>query len=106
MPTTPETRLQRSIQKWFTDKGFYVLKIHGNQFQKSGIPDLLIMREGRAFFIEVKTPVGRVSPLQFARMKEIERVASVPCFVVRELKECEAICVEVTGRGASSDPLR
>ena len=80
------------------------MKIHGNKFQKAGIPDLLLMKEGRAFFIEVKTKSGRVSPLQFAVMKEIERVASVPCYVVRELEECEAICVEVTGRDASSDP--
>lgn len=103
MSTQPETRLQRKIQKWFTDRGFFVLKIHGGKFQRAGIPDLLLMIQGRAFFIEVKTAIGRVSPLQVAVMNEIEKVASVPCYVVRSLEECEAICVAAMEQSESSE---
>jgi len=32
--------------------------------QRRGIPDLEVMYQGRPFFIEVKTPKGRLSPYQ------------------------------------------
>lgn len=73
-------------------------------YQKAGVPDLLLLKNGRAIFIETKTPSGRLSRLQVAVMKEIERVASVPCYVVRKLEECETIYSEAMGLDASSEP--
>ena len=104
MATTPETKLQRAVQRWFIDRGFWTFKIHGSMYQKAGVPDLLLLKNGRAIFIETKTPSGRLSRLQVAVMKEIERVASVPCYVVRKLEECETIYSEAMGLDASSEP--
>ena len=88
MATTPETLLQRSIQKWLRSKGYWCLKVHGSQYQRAGIPDLLILKNGKAWFIETKIKSNQPSPLQRAVIAEIERVADVPCFVIRSLEEC------------------
>lgn len=47
------------------------MKIHGGPFQTAGIPDLLIIKEGRAYFLEVKQPGKRPTKLQEQRMNEI-----------------------------------
>lgn len=67
------------------------MKIHGGAYQTSGIPDLLLLRHGRAAFIEVKQP-GRgkksePTPIQRARMEEIERCGGVPCFCATSKEE-------------------
>lgn len=47
------------------------MKIHGGPYQTPGIPDLLIIKEGRAYFLEVKQPGKRPTKLQEQRMHEI-----------------------------------
>ena len=46
------------------------LKIHGNQYQEAGTPDLHITYRGYSFWIELKTDAGRVSAIQRQRLKE------------------------------------
>jgi hypothetical protein len=38
----------------------------------NGIPDLLALKEGKAFFIEVKRPNGVLAPLQEYRIKQLK----------------------------------
>jgi Holliday junction resolvase len=68
----PETRIGNKLVKKLRAKKFWVLKIHGSQYQRPGIPDYLVMRDGQYLWIELKTPRGRLSPLQKAVIKEIE----------------------------------
>ena len=42
------------------------------QTSKNGIPDLLLLKDGIASFIEVKTETGRLSELQKYRIKQLE----------------------------------
>lgn len=69
-----ESRLQKRIHAaiarefvWF---GF---KVHGNEFQRAGIPDLVGCCAGLFFGLEVKMPKGRVSAVQYEVMREIRK---------------------------------
>tara|TARA_R100000353_G_scaffold126523_3_gene89842 strand:- start:1996 stop:2238 length:243 start_codon:yes stop_codon:yes gene_type:complete len=67
-----EQQLQAKKIKQLEDKGFYVIKL--TTTNKNGIPDLIALRSDRpALFVEVKTPKGKVSPLQRYRIKELQK---------------------------------
>lgn len=52
--------------------GFFVLKVHGGQYQMAGIPDVLAIKNGMAFWIEFKRPGEGPTKLQIHRMKQLE----------------------------------
>lgn len=56
MPQLPETRLVNKIRKAILKEypTAYILKIHGDPYQESGINDLLVCVEGMFFSFEVK----------------------------------------------------
>jgi hypothetical protein len=49
-------------------KGCAVVKAHGSIYSTRGEPDLHGCYQGHAFFIEVKRPGGRATPLQMFRL--------------------------------------
>src|SRR5947207_543313 len=55
---------------------------------RPGIPDVAIVSEGRVYFLELKSPVGRTSPAQRA-MHERLIAAGVRVEVVHSLEEVE-----------------
>ena len=66
-----EQQLQAKKIKQLEEGGFYVIKL--TTTNKNGIPDLIALRSDRpALFVEVKTPKGKVSPLQRYRIKELQ----------------------------------
>lgn len=65
-----ESKLQSKIIKKLESNGFYVVKII--RANKSGFPDLLVLKDGKTTFIEVKQPKGVVSELQKLRKKQLE----------------------------------
>lgn len=84
----PETRLRKKMEKalkaeW--PKGYF-RKIHGNQYQNAGIPDLLCCVEGLFIALEVKTARGETTPIQEFELKMI-RNASGYVAVVRTVQE-------------------
>jgi len=64
-----ESEIQSKLIKSYESKGFYVIKII--KTNKNGIPDLLLIKDGIASFIEVKSATGTVKPLQRLRAKEL-----------------------------------
>lgn len=64
-----EALIQEMIIKKYSALGFYVIKLI--QTNKNGIPDLLLLKDGKAFFIEVKSSNGKVSQLQEYRHQEL-----------------------------------
>lgn len=64
-----EQQIQSKIIKSLERDGWYVVKLITTT--KAGIPDLLCLKNGRAVFIEVKRPGGKVSELQRLRMAEL-----------------------------------
>ena len=68
-----EAQIQSKVIKKMEANGYYVLKL--SKTSKNGIPDLLCLKKDEpAFFIEVKTDKGVVSPLQLYRQKELREL--------------------------------
>jgi len=68
-----EQQIQSKVIKKMEANGYYVLKL--SKTNKQGIPDLLCLKKDEpAFFIEVKTDKGVVSPLQLYRQKELREL--------------------------------
>ena len=64
-----EAQIQSKIIYRYEKDGYMVVKLI--QTNKNGIPDLLLLKDGIASFIEVKTEVGRLSELQKHRIKQL-----------------------------------
>lgn len=65
-----EQQIQSKKIKQLEASGYYVIKLTNTN--KNGIPDLIALPKGAdVLFVEVKTPKGRVSPLQEYRHKEL-----------------------------------
>ena len=56
----------------------------------SGIPDILFMNDGVAYFFEVKTPVGRLTKIQEYTIKALRR-AGIYANKVTSLEEVKEI---------------
>ena len=64
-----ESKIQKKIIDNLTDRGFMVIKLM--KTNTNGIPDLLILKNGIAKFVEVKKPGGKISQLQKYRIKKL-----------------------------------
>ncbi len=64
-----ESKIQAKIIKDYESMGYYVIKLI--KTNKNGIPDLLCLKDGKGFFIEVKSEKGKVKPLQNFRHEEL-----------------------------------
>lgn len=51
--------------------GFYAIKMHGNQFSLAGLPDVLCLKDGRAYWIEFKRPGEEPTRIQEHRLREL-----------------------------------
>ena len=89
-----ETSITKSIQKRAKSRGWWVMKIAGGPFQRAGVPDLLLIKSGKAVFLEVKQPGKKPTPLQVQVMREIEGVGGAVTAVVTSVKEAESILSE------------
>lgn len=64
-----EKDVQKRIIKRYEEEGYIVVKI--TLCSKPGFPDLLLLKNGIAKFIEVKRPGGKPRPLQEYRIDEL-----------------------------------
>ena len=69
---TPESWEKSAIDKFLTLIGAYVAKPATFGYGRSGLPDLLVCIRGRFVAIEVKREGKEPTPLQWARMREVE----------------------------------
>jgi Holliday junction resolvase len=65
-----EQQIQTKRIKQLEAEGYYVLKLI--RVNKTGIPDLIAIKEGEILFSEIKTPRGKLSEMQKYRIKELE----------------------------------
>ena len=79
----PETRLRKKIvealQKRYP-KGYF-RKVHGNQFQNIGVPDLLCCVNGRFLGLEIKLPGKKPTPAQILELQKIAKAGGVSAVV-------------------------
>lgn len=86
MPRRPKTdplesAIQRKIIRRYEKAGYLVVKIE--LCNKSGFPDLMLLKDGKASFVEVKRPGQKPRPLQEYRLKELTD-AGFDAFVLTE----------------------
>lgn len=64
-----ERDIQRRIIKRYQEQGYMVVKVILTN--KDGFPDLMLLKDGVAKFIEVKRPGEKPRPLQVYRINEL-----------------------------------
>lgn len=67
--TPLESAVQRKIIQRYEKEGYLVVKI--DLCNKPGFPDLMLLKDGKASFVEVKRPGGKVRPLQEYRHRQL-----------------------------------
>ena len=59
---------EASLVRWFRKRleglGFFTIKFHGSVFSMAGFPDVLALRNGKAWFIEAKVPGNEPTKIQ------------------------------------------
>ena len=68
--TPLESKIQSRIIKRYEQQGYMVVKLVLTN--KPGIPDLLLLKNGVASFVEVKRPKNKPRPLQLYRMEQLK----------------------------------
>jgi len=68
------------------------MKVHGGGFQRSGVPDIIGVIDGRFFAIEAKTVDGVLSKLQEVTLEDIRR-----CGGLTTVARCLADIGKITG---------
>ena len=88
----PESKIVKQITRWLDTlkPECKYMKIHGSVFQERGTPDLLIILNGDAFFLEVKVPGKHATEIQLYRMAEWG-AAGVTVATVRSLDEAQQV---------------
>jgi hypothetical protein len=81
-----EKQIEGRIRRAAEAAGWVVLKIAGGPHQVPGIPDLLCLKDGRAVWLETKTPGQKATPKQAAMMAMLSSKARTPCEVVSSVE--------------------
>jgi len=67
-----------------------VVKLHGSQYSTAGMPDLLIVRDGKVAFLETKNTLGKTRPRQDYMLMLLHNAGAV-VGVVRSVEEAVAV---------------
>lgn len=62
-------------------RGWWAMKQHGSAFSVAGLPDVLVIKDGRAAWMEVKRPGETPTKIQFHMMRVLAE-AGCPVVVV------------------------
>jgi len=76
------------------DHGWTVVKLI--QTNHNGMPDLMCLKQGKIFFIEVKAFDGKLSPLQKFRHKQLQ-AQGFNVFTINQLKNVQSIAIAESG---------
>lgn len=68
-----EKTIVPKIMKHLESLGFFCIKIHGGVFQIAGLPDILAIRAGAAYWIEVKQPGKQPTKIQVFMINKLRR---------------------------------
>lgn len=75
MASTPEGLFTNKVTTYLKslDKCWFYKVFGGGMFQRSGIPDIIGVREGKFFALELKADNGRPSALQIYNLEKINQ---------------------------------
>jgi len=69
----------------------WVFKVHGGPYQAAGVPDVLVLRHGVLFGIELKRPGEVPTPLQQHQLDAIERAGGRTAIIFTTTPTSEVI---------------
>ena len=81
-----ESRLERKIVNWLVAQGCIVHKLSSSN--QPGFPDRIVVHNKFTYYMELKTPVGRLSKVQKVIHKHIQK-HGIEVYVVRSLEEAK-----------------
>ena len=90
MTKQPESLILRQVRDYLRLCGWLVIRIQQGIGCHKGISDLVLIREGRTVWAEVKTERGHLSAFQEAFSKEVEAHGG-EYVVIRSLKDAIAM---------------
>ena len=91
-----ESSIVAAIVRVAKSLGWWVMKVHGGPYQLAGVPDLLLLKNGTAVFMEVKQPGKQPTAIQRQRMAEIEREGGAACHVVTSKEQARELLEAIT----------
>lgn len=68
---------QTKLKKDFEGKGYKVVKLI--KLSENGYPDLMLLKDGKAYFVEVKEPNDTLKELQKFRIDELNKIGCIAC---------------------------
>ena len=86
----PEAFLSRRIMKRWRARGAWCFKVHGSEFQPSGIPDIHGTYLGFSVWCETKMPGNDLSKIQRYRIGKIREAGGL-VVVAYSVAEAEAL---------------
>ncbi|MFZ5831267.1 MAG: hypothetical protein ACOY3P_14340 [Planctomycetota bacterium] len=84
------TRFLESLKRG--GREIWWVKLHGGSMQRAGLPDLLVLLDGKLFAIELKRPGGAPTRLQIATLTAMAR-AGATAAVVDNVETFKALLV-------------
>jgi hypothetical protein len=85
-----ESEIQAKCIKYAQEQGWIVLKVISSNM--NGISDLILFKDGKAVFVEIKGEKTKVQPLQLYRQKQF-REAGFLAEIVRSLDEFKSTLI-------------
>ena len=92
-----ETLILHNIRQVLRWHGFYVIRIQQGLGCHKGISDLIAVREGQVYFVEIKKPSGKLSDYQEKFRQEIERRHG-KYIVLKSVEEAEEFIRQTGGK--------
>jgi hypothetical protein len=87
LPAPKEKEITHSIRSLLRQFGIFHYKNHGGLGSAPGLPDITgCLKDGKAFWIEVKTDRGHLSPQQERFIENIKAAGGI-AFVARNLDD-------------------
>ena len=85
-----ESILQSKVMRYLRAKGIYARKLH--DMYTAGLGDILVIIDGAAIFIELKSDTGKLSKIQAWEAARVREAGGIYC-VCRTLEQVkEAVC--------------
>lgn len=86
MGKQPESKLSTKIMEAWRKRGAWCMKIHGSEFQMSGVPDISGVYRGISVWCETKMPGNHTSKIQDYRISQIREAGGL-VVVARSVEE-------------------
>lgn len=94
---TPEKTIVQKVMAEAKRLGWWRLNVHGGPYQMAGLPDILVIKDGRAAWMEVKVPGKDPTRLQEHRIRELINEAGCPATVVRSVGDAKEFLENIDG---------